>query len=205
MSIRLIVGLGNPGREYAATRHNIGFIVADAFVHARGGSWACRREFEAEVARVPGGPRPDLMALKPLTFMNDSGRAVAGFCRFHRIVPEEVVVIYDELNLELGATKLSIRGSAGGHNGVQSVLAHFGDGFRRFRVGIGPRHPPEIDLKDYVLGRFTPAQHDTLTHLLPSYLAGLDLLLTQGVAAAMNQLNRRPTSDDRHRSPEKEL
>jgi peptidyl-tRNA hydrolase, PTH1 family len=203
MSIRLIAGLGNPGRDYADTRHNIGFIVADAFVRARQGAWTRRREFDAEVAKIPRGSEGDLFVLKPQTFMNDSGRSVAAFCRFFRFVPEEVVVIYDELNLDLGATKLSISGSAGGHNGVQSVLAHLGDGFRRFRLGIGPRQPPEIDLKDYVLGRFTPDQQTTLTQLLPAYLSGLDLLLTQDVAAAMNRLNRRQPSDDRNRHQEK--
>lgn len=204
MSIRLVVGLGNPGREYADTRHNIGFFVVDAFVRSRSGSWTRRREFEAETARL-SQPDGDLHALKPLTFMNESGRAVAAFCRFYRIQPEEVVVVYDELNLDLGATKLSITGSAGGHNGVQSLLTHLGDGFRRYRLGIGPRHPPEIDLKDYVLGKFSPAQHTSLTQLLPAYLSGLDLLLTQGVAAAMNRLNRRPPSDDRNRSTEEKL
>lgn len=205
MSIRLIVGLGNPGREYADTRHNIGFIVVDAFVRAREGSWTKRPDFESEVAKVSHRGRGDLHVLKPQTFMNDSGRAVAAFSRFHRIAPEEIAVIYDELNLELGLTKLSLRGSAGGHNGVHSLLTHVGDGFRRYRLGIGPRQPPEIDLKDYVLGKFTPAQQSTLTQLLPEYLSGLDLLLTQGVAAAMNRLNRRPSSDDRNRSTEEKL
>jgi len=202
MSIRLIVGLGNPGREYADTRHNIGFVVADAFVRAREGAWMRRREFEADVAKITQGARGDLFVLKPQTFMNESGRAVGAFCRFFRFVPEEVVVVYDELNLDLGATKLSISGSAGGHNGVQSVLTHLGDGFRRYRLGIGPRQPPGIDLKDYVLGRFTPEQQTTLTQLLPATLSGLDLLLTQDVAAAMNRLNRRPPSDDRNRHQE---
>lgn len=205
MSIRLIVGLGNPGRDYADTRHNIGFLVADAFLQARKGSWTKRRDFEAEVAKITAGSRGDLFVMKPLTFMNESGRAVGALCRFFKLRPEEVVLVYDELNLDLGATKLSITGSAGGHNGVQSVLTHIGDGFRRLRLGIGPRQPPEIDLKDYVLGKFNPAQQDTLTQLMPTYLAGLDLLITQDVAAAMNRLNRRPPSDDRNRSSQEEL
>jgi len=205
MSIRLIVGLGNPGREYADTRHNIGFIVVDAFVQARQGSWARRPEFEAELARVRGVGSQEVLVLKPLTFMNESGRAVQSLCRFHRLAPEEVLVVYDELNLDMGLAKVSITGSAGGHNGVQSLLAHLGEGFRRYRLGIGPRQPPEIDLKDYVLGRLTPTQLSTLKHLLPEFLSGLDLLLSQDVAAAMNRLNRRPSSDDRHRSKEEKL
>jgi PTH1 family peptidyl-tRNA hydrolase len=190
----LIAGLGNPGRDYENTRHNVGFRVVDAFVAARRASWERRREFHADVARLPGAG--DLFALKPHTFMNESGTALASFCRYHQITPTEIVVIYDEVNVTIGRTKLSITGSAGGHNGVASVLQHVGDGFRRFRIGVGPRHPPEIDLKDYVLGKLSPQQDQIFQQNLPEYLAGLDLLLTQGVAAAMNRLNRRNSSDD---------
>jgi len=196
----LIVGLGNPGREYADTRHNIGFRVVEACVAARGAAWEHRREFHADVARLRGAP-DDLYALKPRTYMNESGEAVGAFCRFQRIEPAQVVVIYDELNLPFGRTKLSVTGSAGGHNGVASLLQHVGDGFRRFRIGIGPRHPPEIDLKDYVLGKFSSEQNQIYLQNQPEFLAGLDLLLTQGVAQAMNRLNRRPSSDDGSSNP----
>lgn len=196
MSIRLIAGLGNPGREYADTRHNIGFLVVDAFVSARGKCWAHRREFTGDVARLGGGAGEELHALRPRTFMNESGLALGAFCRYHRITPAEVVVVYDELNLPFGRTKLSITGSAGGHNGIASLLQHFGDGFCRFRIGVGPRHPPTIDLKDYVLGKLTPEQTHIFQQNLSEYLAGLDLLLTQGVAPAMNRLNRKNSSDD---------
>jgi peptidyl-tRNA hydrolase, PTH1 family len=192
----LIVGLGNPGREYADTRHNLGYRVVEAFVAGHQAAWTPRREFRADVARIPGFGADDLHALKPRTFMNESGAAVGAFCRYHRIAPPEVAVIYDEMNLPFGRTKLSVTGSAGGHNGVASLLQIVGDGFRRFRIGIGPRHPPEIDLKDYVLGKLTSEQNQLFLHHLPDYLAGLDLLLTQGVTQAMNRLNRRTSSDD---------
>lgn len=195
-SIRLIVGLGNPGRDYADTRHNIGFRVVDAFAHAQRATWAHRREFHADVAQIPGRPEGDLHVLKPRTFMNESGESVGAFARYLRIAPAEVVVIYDELNLPFGRTKVSVTGSAGGHNGVASLLQHLGDGFRRFRIGVGPRQPPQIDLKDYVLGNLTPAQENIFQQNLSEFLAGLDLLLTQGVAQAMNRLNRRSSSDD---------
>jgi peptidyl-tRNA hydrolase, PTH1 family len=197
MSIRLIAGLGNPGREYADTRHNIGFRVVDAFVAARRAAWEHRRDHDADVARIKqGGGEADLFVLKPRTFMNESGEPLGLFCRYHRIEPAEVVVIYDELTLPFGRTKLTITGSAGGHNGVASVLEHLGDGFRRYRIGIGPRQPPEIDLKDYVLGKFSPEQNHIFQNNLSEFLAGLDLLLTQGLAKAMNRINRRPSSDD---------
>jgi peptidyl-tRNA hydrolase, PTH1 family len=195
-SIRLIVGLGNPGREYAETRHNLGFIIVDAFAAARGAAWKRERDFEGDVARLRRDAGGDLLLLKPATYMNESGRSVAAFGRYFQITPPESAVVYDEINLPFGRTKLSISGSAGGHNGVASLLQLFGDGFRRFRIGIGPRDPPEIDLKDYVLGRLSAAQKTILQQNLPDYLAGLELLLTQGVARAMNQLNRRTTTDD---------
>jgi PTH1 family peptidyl-tRNA hydrolase len=128
--------------------------------------------------------------------MNESGEALGSFCRYHQIEPAQVVVIYDELTLPFGRTKLTTTGSAGGHNGVASLLQHLGDGFRRFRVGIGPRHPPEIDLKDYVLGKLSPEQEHLFQQNLSEFLAGLDVLLTQGLAHAMNRLNRRSSSDD---------
>ncbi len=197
----MIVGLGNPGRDYAGSRHNVGFDVVDAFCASHGAAWAVRRDFESEVARVRGPFDADLHALKPLTFMNESGRAAAAFCRFFRIEPGEVIVVHDELNLPVGETKLSVRGGPGGHNGVASLLTHLGDGFKRLRIGIGPRHPPGIDLADYVLGKLTPEQSLILKNNLPSHLAGLELLLRQGVAPAMNRLNRRAQSDDRSNDP----
>jgi PTH1 family peptidyl-tRNA hydrolase len=196
MSIRLIAGLGNPGREYADTRHNIGFRVIDAHVAACAARWEYRRDFDADLARMAAsGRRPEHYALKPRTFMNASGESLGPFCRFHRIAPEEVVVIYDEMNLAFGRMKLTITGSAGGHNGAASVLQHLGDGFRRLRIGVGPREPSPIDLKDYVLGRLSSEQEQIFQNQLPEFLAALDLLLTQDVATAMNRLNRRTRAD----------
>jgi PTH1 family peptidyl-tRNA hydrolase len=197
----LIVGLGNPGREYADTRHNIGFRVVETFALAPRAAWEHRREFRADVARISDRGEGDLHLLKPRTFMNESGESVGALARYLRIAPTEIVVIYDEMNLPFGRVKLSVTGSAGGHNGVASVLQHIGDGFRRFRIGIGPRHPPEIDLKDYVLGRLTSAQENIFQQNLPEFLAGLDLLLTQGVSEAMNRLNRKSSSDDGNSNP----
>ena len=123
--------------------------------------------------------------------MNDSGRAVAALARFYQVPAEAVIAIYDDLTIDLGLVKVSVTGSAGGHNGVASLLEHLGDGFVRYRLGIGPKEPLQMDLKDFVLGKFTPDQQISATHHLPQYLSGLDLLLSRGTAAAMNQLNRR--------------
>jgi len=190
MFFPLVVGLGNPGRQYESTRHNLGWIVLDALASKHALEWQPAPQFEAEIARwaTPHGTR---WLLKPLTFMNSSGTSVQRFARFHRLTAEEIAVAYDDLTLELGAVKVSVSGSAGGHNGVSSLLEQVGDGFARFRLGIGPKQPAEITLADFVLGKFTPEQSALVTQFVPSHVAGLELLLQRGSEPAMNQLNRR--------------
>lgn len=191
MSILLVAGLGNPGRDYADTRHNFGWIVLDAFARQHGLTWRTQARFDAEIARWDRAPGHTLWLAKPLTFMNDSGRSLGALLRFHKLEPENLAVVYDDLTIDLGLIKVTVSGSAGGHNGLASVLEHVGDGFARYRLGIGPKNPPQMDLKDFVLGKFTPDQQSLLNLHLPSYLTGLSLLLDGGVTQAMNQLNRR--------------
>jgi PTH1 family peptidyl-tRNA hydrolase len=193
MSILLVAGLGNPGREYDGTRHNLGFHVIDALAAKLGLPWHKQRAHEAETARWERAPGQSLLLVKPQTFMNESGAALQRLGSFHKIPPAAMVVLYDDLNIALGLVKISITGSAGGHNGVASLLQHLGDGFVRFRLGVGPKEPPQMDLKDFVLGQFTSEQQALVAHSLKNYLSGLQLLLDRGVAAAMNQLNRRET------------
>ena len=190
MSISLVAGLGNPGRDYASTRHNLGWVVVDAFAQKLGLAWQAAPQFEAEIARwdSPGRTR---WLVKPLTFMNDSGRAVGAIARYYKIAPADIAAVYDDLTIDLGLVKVTITGSDGGHNGVTSLLEHLGDGFARYRLGIGPKDPPQMELTDFVLGKFTPEQKTLLTQKLDHHLQGLDLLLSRGTEAAMNQLNRR--------------
>jgi PTH1 family peptidyl-tRNA hydrolase len=190
MFFPLVVGLGNPGRQYESTRHNLGWVVLDALARKHALEWQAAPQFEAETARwtTAHGTR---WLLKPLTFMNNSGTAVQRFARFHRIPTTEIAVAYDDLTIDLGLIKVSVQGSAGGHNGVASLLEHVGDSFARFRLGIGPKQPPEITLADFVLGKFTPEQSALLSPLISSHIAGLELLLQRGIEPAMNQLNRR--------------
>jgi len=190
MSITLVAGLGNPGREYESTRHNLGWVLVDAFAAKRGLAWKASSPFEAEVARWDSPGRTVYFA-KPQTFMNDSGRAVSALARFYKVPAASVIAVYDDLTIDLGLVKVSVSGSAGGHNGVASLLEHLGDGFVRYRLGIGTKEPAQMDLKDFVLGKFTPSQHTLVTSSLSQYLSGLDLLLSRGTEAAMNQLNRR--------------
>jgi PTH1 family peptidyl-tRNA hydrolase len=191
MSIFIVAGLGNPGREYAATRHNAGFAVVDALAARHGLRWRTQSRFEAMIGRWDRADGRTGVLTKPQTFMNESGRAVRALADFYKVPPAEIIVIYDDLTIELGRVKLSVRGSAGGHNGVASLLEHLGDGFHRYRIGIGPKRPPEMDLKDFVLGRFAPEEQTTFDQLLTTYVDGLDLLIERGADVAMNQLNRR--------------
>lgn len=194
MSISIVAGLGNPGRDYVDTRHNYGWIVVDAFARRHGLSWKEQARFEAEVARWDPSPDRTVWLMKPLTFMNESGRSLGAFARFHKAAPAQVAVVYDDLTIDLGLRKVSHVGSAGGHNGVASVLEHLGQGFARYRLGIGPKTPPQMDLKDFVLGKFTPEQLALVQTNLETTLDGLELLLNRGIAHAMNQLNRRNSS-----------
>jgi len=193
MSISLVAGLGNPGREYERSRHNLGWVALDAYASRHGLSWKGAPDFESVVARRDLGPGRALWLVKPLTFMNESGRAVAAFARYHRIAPESVAAVYDDLTIDLGLVKVSVSGSDAGHNGVASLLEHLGAGFARLRLGIGPRFPPEMDLKDFVLAPFTQEQLTLIQQKTDSYVHGLELLIASGPDMAMNQLNRRDT------------
>ncbi len=190
MSISLVAGLGNPGRSYEATRHNIGWVVLDAFAKKQGLTWQHVAQFDAEVARwdTPGRTR---WLVKPQTFMNASGTAVGAMARYFKIPVADIAAVYDDITIDLGLVKVSVTGSAGGHNGVASLLEHLGSGFARYRIGIGPKQPAQMDLADFVLGKFTSEQQTLLNQKLEIHVTGLDLLLSRGTEAAMNQLNRR--------------
>ncbi len=148
--IKLIVGLGNPGREYEATRHNAGFWWADEFAHAHQYTFKVEGKFHGLAARGQMHGR-ELFLLKPQTFMNVSGRAVGALAQFYKIAPQHILVAHDELDLPPGSAKLKLGGGHGGHNGLKDIIAHLGTrDFWRLRIGIG--HPGErADVSDYVL------------------------------------------------------
>ncbi|MEY4941677.1 MAG: hypothetical protein RIQ93_3412 [Verrucomicrobiota bacterium] len=191
MFLSLVAGLGNPGREYEHTRHNVGWVALDALARKNGLTWKGHPSFDAEVARWDLGSGRVRWLVKPLTYMNASGRAVGALARFYKIAPECLVAVYDDISIDFGLVKVTVAGSAGGHNGVASMLETMGDGFVRYRIGIGPRQPPEMELSNFVLGKFTAEQQTILTQKLDYYVQGLELLLARGTEAAMNQLNRR--------------
>lgn len=191
MSISLVAGLGNPGRDYENTRHNLGFVVVDALARKLSLAWKKQASFEAETTRWDRAPGETVVFAKPQTFMNESGRSLGRLAGFYKLPVQSIIAVYDDLTIDLGLVKLSVTGSAGGHNGVASLLEHLGDGFTRFRLGIGPKQPAQMDLKDFVLGKFTPDQQALVDQNLENYVSGLTLLLEQGVTRAMNSLNRR--------------
>jgi PTH1 family peptidyl-tRNA hydrolase len=171
------VGLGNPGRSYERTRHNIGFLVADELAHRHGGSW--RKRKRAEAAPVGLGPK-DIALLKPTTFMNNSAAALAG----HQA--EDLIVIHDDLDLPPGDVRVKVGGGAGGHNGLRSIIGRLGPDFVRVRVGIG-RPPVDMTVTDYVLSGMDAAVQDAV----PRAADAVEVVVQDGPEAAMNRFNAR--------------
>lgn len=193
MSIAVIAGLGNPGQKYRNTRHNIGFDVVDRLALKCGGTWRAEARFEAEVAMVEVDQRR-LLLVKPQTYMNDSGRSLGAVLRYHKLDSKSLLVIYDDITLDLGRAKLSVTGSAGGHNGITDLLEKVESGFARYRIGIGAKPIKEMDLADYVLSQFKPAEREILTERMPDFLDHIRLIVDKGVETAFNIINQRTPS-----------
>src|SRR4051812_6807550 len=191
--MKLVVGLGNPGREYEGTRHNVGFAAVDAAVARIGGvAWdAAPRGIAALAARWRAR---DAWLVKPLTFMNLSGVAIAGLLQFYKIDVPDLLVIVDEVQLELGRLRARPSGSAGGHNGLKSIIAALGtEAFPRLRIGVG-RGDGRRDLADHVLARFDVAERAAVEDVVERAADAADTFVTEGIVAVMNRFNRK---DDR--------
>ena len=184
MPLRLIVGLGNPGEQYRNTRHNAGFMTLDLLADKMGACWKKDRHHRALVTGASG-----VLLAKPQTFMNDSGECVGALSRYFKIAPAELLVVYDDIALPLGTLRLREGGSAGGHNGMKSIIAHLGtDRFPRLRVGIGSHGSGS--LIGHVLGSFPPEQQETLQDALSRAVDGIGICFTRGFQAAANIVNR---------------
>lgn len=186
---KLICGLGNPGVDYAETRHNAGYMVVERLRGACGGSW---RRFDslAQVCSVEIGGVPVLL-VQPLTYMNSSGRALQPLVRRWGIPPESLLVVSDDLDLPLGAIRLRPGGSSGGHRGIQSVIECLGtQQFPRLRIGIG-RPPEGVDAADYVLSPFSPEEKGRLEEILELAAEAAACWAVEGIEAAMSRYNRR--------------
>jgi len=184
----LVVGLGNPGREYARNRHNVGYLVVDELARRHGGAW--RSKFSGQLAEI----RLDghkLALLKPETYMNESGRAVSAATRFYKLDPGEVLVIHDEGDFELGRLELKVGGGLGGHNGLRSIVQHLKtQDFLRLRIGVGrPERGDPRPLADYVLSNFEAA--DDADALVARAADAVEQLDTDGLERAQAAVNRR--------------
>lgn len=194
--MKLIVGLGNPGREYRETRHNVGFLVIDEL--------AARRHVDlgAGPSQVPetfvgkAFGAPEFMLAKPLTYMNRSGDAVAGLVDYFRIEPPDLLVIVDEVALPFGKLRARARGSAGGHNGLKSIIARLGTmEFPRLRLGVG-RGDTRRDLADHVLARFEPSEHAELDTFVTLAADAAALFAAEGIVQVMNRYNPDPAGPE---------
>ena len=192
--IRLIVGLGNPGKEYADTRHNAGFWLLDAIAHKTGASLRPESRFHGGVARASLQGH-EIWLLAPQTYMNVSGQAVAALAGYYKITSDEMLVLHDELDLPPGTARLKRGGGAGGHNGLKDIIARLGADFWRLRIGIG--HPGDKDaVSDFVLHRPSQPEQQLIHDALDQSLSTLPLLAAGDMAGAMQRLHTKPRGQE---------
>lgn len=191
--MRLVVGLGNPGKKYERTRHNVGFLVVDRCC-ARAGVDPSKKSFEARYA-FAGIGRGQVGYVKPLTYMNESGVAVRGFCDFYKVDPVDVLVVCDDLALPCGRLRLRAGGSSGGQKGLESIIRHLGtQQFPRLRVGIGAA-PLFMDAADYVLGQFAEEERAPMESAVERAADAVRAWLDAGIERAMAAFNAKAAED----------
>jgi peptidyl-tRNA hydrolase, PTH1 family len=183
-AIRLIAGLGNPGPEYAATRHNIGFMVVDQLAARFGSAWEKSAKWDALSTKCGA-----VLLVKPLSFMNRSGYPVFAVAQFYKIQPQQILVVLDDFALPLGRLRLRARGGPGGHNGLESVIAQFGtEEIARLRIGIGAA--PREGSVDYVLSRFFDEEKPIVRSTIDHAVEALKCAIDNGLVSAMNTFNK---------------
>lgn len=190
LAIKLIVGLGNPGREYETTRHNAGFWLVEQLARRHGGTFRMEPRFRAELARVQMAGQ-EVWLVKPQDFMNNSGRVAASVAGFYKVEAPAMLVAHDELDLPPGALRLKSGGGAGGHNGLKDLIAHFGDGFWRLRIGVG--HPGSRELvTPWLLGRTSSEERIPIDLAVLAGAGTVPDILEKGAERVMQQLHTRP-------------
>lgn len=188
-----IVGLGNPGTKFNATRHNIGFEVIERLAYEHNIK-VDRKKHQAFVGQgVIGGEK--VLLMKPQTYMNLSGQAIASAMDFYKETPDKVIVIYDDTALDVGRLRIRERGSAGGHNGIKNIISHLGtQDFDRVRVGVGEK-PPGWDLADYVLSRFDAGDMKVMIDAVKLSADAVEMILAEGTQKAMNRFNNKSVAE----------
>ena len=185
MALKLVVGLGNPGPEYEKTRHNVGFRLADRLVGEADSFWKDFKGLGIAAKLEAEG----LWVAKPMTYMNLSGEFVQKFAAYHNIALEDILIAYDEMALPLGKIRIRKNGSAGGQNGMKSIIQHFGtDAVSRIRIGIGPQ-PERMDATNFVLGKFNQSEEKELDSVLSTAADAVGSVRENGLDAAMNRYN----------------
>lgn len=185
--MKLIVGLGNPTPQYDKTRHNVGFAVIDHLMNEYGIALdtAKHKGFYGK-GRIAG---ESVILLKPMTYMNLSGESVVQVANYYKVAPKDVIVVYDDINLDVGRLRIREKGSAGGHNGIKNIIAHLGtDEFPRIRVGVGMK-PPKMDLADYVLSRFSKEEEALMEEGYERAAKAMELMVEDEISQAMNLYN----------------
>lgn len=184
----IVVGLGNPGRQYEGTRHNIGWRALDAAAEAWGGKIVKSKHKALTDTVTVNGKK--VLLMKPQTFMNASGEAVGDAAKFYKVAPQNVIVLSDDIALAPGVLRIRKTGSAGGHNGLKSIIAHLGSqDFLRLRIGVGEKPHPEYDLADWVLGKFSPADNKVIDERMADIVAALELMLAGEPDKAISKYN----------------
>lgn len=184
----LIVGLGNPGKEYEKTRHNAGFMALDKIADKFGaGSVKTKNKAQIMDCRIAG---KRVLLVKPQTYMNLSGEAVGPISRYYKVAKENVFVIFDDISLPVGGIRLRKKGSAGGHNGIKSLISHLGsEDFPRLKIGVGAKPHPDADLKNHVLGGIPKEQLSDFEKALDNAVLATEEMLKNGIESAMNKFN----------------
>lgn len=185
--MKLVVGLGNPTARYDKTRHNVGFEVIDVLADKYNIALdTMKHKGMYGKGKIDG---QSIILLKPMTFMNLSGESVALVSKYYKVAPEDIIVIYDDINLDVGRLRIREKGSAGGHNGMKNIIAHLGtEEFPRIRIGVGMK-PPKMDLADYVLSHFSEEEQALMNQGYDKACEALKLLLLDDIPQAMNQYN----------------
>ena len=184
-----IAGLGNPGPEYAGTRHNIGFVLVERLAARWRAAWTLERKFQARLARAERDGRKVILG-QPQTFMNDSGEAVAAVARFYQLPAGRILIVVDDADLPLGQLRLRPEGSSGGHHGLESIEQQLGTrAYPRLRLGIGRRAEDQREITGHVLGRFEAAERKTMEEVLDRALQQVECWLGDGISEAMNKFN----------------